>query len=233
MKTVLTFAGTAMVLAFLSVACSNPADGTGNLPRLSTLEGTVSIYGIAMYGETLTAIPINISNPGDLTFQWRRIYANGRTTNIGAGSTYILRLADRGNLITVVAFRHGYSNAIRSEPIKILPYQQTPGGDLFISFACFRDDTIDQIYMYIYFDGPSRKITLLEPEQYAGSIEWWLGRFAERSLGVDDGVTGYHNEILVVSAELLEYGVGAHFLTIKVRRNGVSYSKLIELGFRL
>jgi len=232
LKTTQVFIGTALVLALLSVACANPgSDGPRGLHCLPGLGGTVSIDGIARYGETLTANTSNVGGTGDIAFQWRRTYTDGRTINVGTSPTYILRLDDRGNLITVIVFRQGYSNAIRSEPVRIDTYQQDPEGNILISFACIQDEIID--YVYIYFDGPSKKITLLEPEQYTGSIEWWLGRFTERSLGVDDGVSGYHNETLVVSAELLEYSIGAHFLTIKVHRNGVSYSKLIELRFRL
>jgi len=231
LKTAPAFTGTALVFAFLIVACGNPNDVSGGLHHLPALEGTVSIDGIARYGWTLTADTSNVGGTGDIAFQWRRTYTDGRTINVGTGPTYTLRLADRGNSIAVVVFRRGYSNAIRSDPVKIVADQQDPDGDILISFACIRDERINRLY--IYFDDPPKIITLLEPEQYAGSIEWWLGRLGERSLGVDDGVSGHHSETLAVDARLLEYRIGTHFLTIKVRKNSVSYSKLIELRFRL
>ena len=225
----LVFTGTALFFAFLSVACSNPADSGSRLP---SLEGTVFITGIPRYGETLTAVPNNVSNPGDLTFQWRRTYADGSTANVGTGPRYTLRFADRGNRITVVAFHPGYSSAIRSAPLIIDAYQQDPDDVILISFTDIQNGAIP--YIYIYFGGPKKIITLLEPEQYVGNIEWWFWGIIERSLGVDDGVFGYHNESLVAGVQLIgEYWVGTHFLTIKVQRDGVSYSKLIELRFRL
>jgi hypothetical protein len=79
-----------------SSATSSPTD---------TVQGTVTITGNALIGQTLTANTANLGGSGAITYQWKR-----GTTNIGSNSsTYTVQAADLGSAITVTATRTGIS----------------------------------------------------------------------------------------------------------------------------
>jgi M6 family metalloprotease-like protein/uncharacterized repeat protein (TIGR02543 family) len=87
-----------------------------------TLTGSVSISGLAVFGETLTAntsnltsIPV-ISNLGVLTYQWKR-----GATEIGFNSsTYVTVIEDIGSTITVTVSANYCNESITSMPTNII-----------------------------------------------------------------------------------------------------------------
>ena len=90
-------------------------DFASELKQLSSpfLEGTVTIDGTAVFGQTLTAVTTGIISldPGTLSYQWKR---NG-TTNIGTNSsTYILTADDIGKTITVTVSAANYLGSLTS-----------------------------------------------------------------------------------------------------------------------
>ena len=86
------------------------ASGYKQLDIPGNLEGAVTITGMTAYGETLTAdISLTSSDPGKLSYQWKR-----GTTDIGTNSTYILSAADIGQTITVTVTAANYFGSLTS-----------------------------------------------------------------------------------------------------------------------
>ena len=82
-------------------------------PSHPPLTGTVSISGVAVEGQTLTANTDSLGGNGTISYQWKR-----GTVDIGTNSnTYVLVNADDGATITVTVTRSGYSGSVTSEPV--------------------------------------------------------------------------------------------------------------------
>jgi len=78
------------------------------------LEGTVSISGTAVVGQTLTADTSGLTNPsGILSYQWKR---NGTIIADAVDDTYVPVAEDIGCTITVTVAASGNSGTITSEP---------------------------------------------------------------------------------------------------------------------
>lgn len=100
-----TVAGTDVTL---EVAADVSEDAVGNLNAASSLvtvttnsSGSVSINGVAIEGQTLTAIvtdPDDIS--GAITYQWMSTGSSAATV-VGADETYVIQASDIGNTLSV------------------------------------------------------------------------------------------------------------------------------------
>jgi hypothetical protein len=144
-KETLSGSGTAYTLTIsitggggeLSVAVAKSGYNINGSPKtvtISPLIGTVSISGTAQVGQTLTA---NTNSPGsgDLSYQWKRISADGETTtDIGINSnTYAVQSADLGSTITVTVTRSGHFGSVTSNPTAVvIAANQNPVADDFI-----------------------------------------------------------------------------------------------------
>jgi hypothetical protein len=102
------------------------AYSTGSTRPEIPLTGTVSISGIAIVGQILTANTAGLGGSGTIAYQWKR-----GTINIGANSsTYTLQSADVGYSITVTVSRTGFSGSVTSMPTAtvIVATPGTPDG---------------------------------------------------------------------------------------------------------
>jgi len=89
------------------------ASGYKQLDIPGNLQGAVTITGMTAYGETLTAdISITSSDPGTLSYQWKR-----GTTDIGTNSTYTLTVDDIGQTITVTVTAANYFGSLTSPDV--------------------------------------------------------------------------------------------------------------------
>ena len=107
----------------------------------STLNGTVSIIGIAQVEEELTVDTSTLKGSGEISYQWKR---NG-TVEIGwGGSSYVIDETDIGSFITVTVTRSGYSGSVTSAPTAIVTNVGVPvlGGMVTISGTAM----VDQIF---------------------------------------------------------------------------------------
>jgi len=112
------------VIGFSLTVCGDDGDKNPYIPTTTTTEltGTVSITGIAMVGETLTADITDLSGTGTVTYKWKR-----GDTNIGTNNnTYVVVEADLDSTITVSVTRIGYSGTITSDPTAIVVAAGTP-----------------------------------------------------------------------------------------------------------
>jgi len=76
-------------------------------PSLPSLEGTVSIEGTAIVGQTLTANIDDLDGEGDPSYQWRRDDEDG--TVVGSDSSYEVVTDDVGFTLTVTVTTSGNS----------------------------------------------------------------------------------------------------------------------------
>jgi len=92
---------------------------------LPPLTGTLSVTGIPLVGQTLTANTANLGGRGDIAFQWMR----GTDEIAGAtASTYTLQAADMGYAISVRVSRDGFTGFVESDPTAVVTAPNMPGG---------------------------------------------------------------------------------------------------------
>jgi len=93
---------------------------------LPPLTGTVSISGIAVVGQTLTAVTTYLNGSGNISYQWKR-----GDTVIGTNSaTYTIQSSDVvDSIITVTVTRSGNSGSVISAPTVVFfaDTSSTPG----------------------------------------------------------------------------------------------------------
>ena len=82
------------------------------------LTGTVSITGIVVVGEILTANTTALNGTGAISYQWKRGTDNIADSN---ANTYTVQAADVGKTITVTVTRNNYLGEITSSPTAAVP----------------------------------------------------------------------------------------------------------------
>ena len=97
---------------------------------LPPLTGTVSISGIALVGQTLTANTAALGGRGEIAFQWLR--GDNEIAGATAG-TYTVQAADAGHAITVLVSRDGFEGYVESPPTAIVTSPETPAGANFMA----------------------------------------------------------------------------------------------------
>jgi len=109
-----------LVFGLFITACDFRISSDDNGDDLPSLTGTVSFYGIAQVGETLTGDTSRLRGSGSVSYQWKR----DRNEITGANdSIYIVQAEDVGCLIALTATRSGYSGSITS--ISVIPIAAT------------------------------------------------------------------------------------------------------------
>ena len=83
------------------------------------LTGSVSITGVAVVGETLTANTNALGGSGTIFYQWKR---NGNNINGATESTYTLRTTDADCTITVTVIRSDNMGSVESDSTSTVGY---------------------------------------------------------------------------------------------------------------
>jgi hypothetical protein len=116
--------------------------------------GSVTITGLAVQGQTLTAgnTLADADGLGSITYTWQ---ANSRT--VGNGSTYVLTEAEVGEKLTVVASYtdgHGISSAVASSPTALVAnVNDAPTGTVTISGTATQGQTLAAAHTLADADG--------------------------------------------------------------------------------
>jgi hypothetical protein len=106
-----------LILTVYGISTSVDSSPTATVPP--ALTGTVSISGVPVVGQTLTANTGALDGSGTISYQWRR----GGTNISGANSsTYVLVAADAGSTITVTVTRSGYTSSVTSSPTATITF---------------------------------------------------------------------------------------------------------------
>ena len=191
---------------------------------VTNLGGTVSIDGIPVIGETLTANTSNLNGSGTFSFQWLR----GGNTPIGTSSnTYTIQAADLGSTITVTIERSGNTGSLTSAPLGPVHERET----IKIYFSQLSDlapvITGPKLHLIGSSSDTEKTITVSNPTQYE-SINWYY----KGILLTAPAVSGDAGESLILSSAVYDK-VGTFFITVEVSKDSKLYSKAISFTVEL
>jgi len=109
--------------------------------------GSVTISGVVMPGETLTAANslVDVEGVGTISYQW---LSNGLAITGATHETYALTAADIGKAITVKASYTdgaGHIESVNSDPTALLPDAPTSLSDVVVAAASLTNDTTPKV----------------------------------------------------------------------------------------